>query len=375
MAFPASAVSGNSHDFSDTKGHWAEEEIRLASSSRQTNSDRWVDGYPDGTFRPEAEVSRAEFVKMLLAAMYLYSYTDTAEFLHEFSSSAESGRGFTDMGGHWLTGAGWTQTALDFGLIRPDDYPGGAFCPDQPATRLEAAVMIVRVLGLVCPAGQSDQEELPFTDADAIPRELRGFVFQAVEAGVLEGYPDQTFRGDKTVTRAESVKMIFRALGYMEEGVDREVEAFAEEGWTADGGQKQQIKLWLSAPAQLVDGVIYLPARDVYAAYERLHGRTGKDFSWIRWDVENQQFHMNNFVYTLIAGAGDARYGYSPYSSKLDEWSKTFPAPARLLYGELMIPVCGVEGPFCTDIWGEARWDGEAKTLVLPLWNQQTPSS
>ena len=31
------------------------------------------------------------------------------------------------MDGHWLTKEGWTQAALDFGLILPSDYPGGAF--------------------------------------------------------------------------------------------------------------------------------------------------------------------------------------------------------------------------------------------------------
>ena len=41
IIFPASAFSENPYDFSDTKGHWAEEEIRLASCNRHTNGDRW----------------------------------------------------------------------------------------------------------------------------------------------------------------------------------------------------------------------------------------------------------------------------------------------------------------------------------------------
>lgn len=89
--------------------------------------------------------------KMLAAATYLYPYADTAKFLHEFSSYAKSGEMLTDMDGHWLTKEGWTQAALDFGLILPSDYPGGAFLPSQPATRLEAAVMIVRHLGWSTP--------------------------------------------------------------------------------------------------------------------------------------------------------------------------------------------------------------------------------
>ena len=60
--------------------------------------------------------------------------------------------------------------------------------------------IIVRALGLVYPAQQSTQEELPFTDAAAIPQELRGYVFQAVKAGVLEGYPDNTFGGWRSMS-------------------------------------------------------------------------------------------------------------------------------------------------------------------------------
>lgn len=176
LVFPARAFSENPYDFSDTAGHWAQGEIKAASSNRHANGDRWVNGYPDGSFRPDAEVTRAEFVKMLLAANYLASYTDTAKFLHEASAYAGSGKTPADLDNHWLTREGWTQTALDFGLILPADYPGGAFLPDQPATRAEAAVMIIRMLGLAYPAKNSAQEELPFTDAEAIDPALRGYV-------------------------------------------------------------------------------------------------------------------------------------------------------------------------------------------------------
>ncbi len=375
MIFPASAFSENPYDFSDTKGHWAEEEIRLASCNRHTNGDRWVNGYPDGTFRPGAQVSRAEFVKMLAAATYLYPYTDTAKFLHEFSSYAKSGEMLTDMDGHWLTKEGWTQAALDFGLILPSDYPGGAFLPSQPATRLEAAVMIVRALGLVYPAQQSTQEELPFTDAAAIPQELRGYVFQAVKAGVLEGYPDNTFGGGKTITRAEAVAMIFRALDYMEQGIDREIKVFVTESSDyLPENEKQRIKLNLSVPAQVIDGTIYVSLRDIFASYFELY-RDGGGISKMIWDVEQQQLTMDSLVYILMAGAGDVRYEYSPYTTELSQWSKKFPLPARMLYGSLMVPVYTSDTPSITDIWWNTQWDEMTKILVLPLVPMITPNS
>lgn len=369
IIFPASAFSENPYDFSDTKGHWAEEEIRLASCNRHTNGDRWVNGYPDGTFRPGAQVSRAEFVKMLAAATYLYPYADTAKFLHEFSSYAKSGEMLTDMDGHWLTKEGWTQAALDFGLILPSDYPGGAFLPSQPATRLEAAVMIVRALGLVYPAQQSTQEELPFTDAAAIPQELRGYVFQAVKAGVLEGYPDNTFGGSKTITRAEAVAMIFRALDYMEQGIDREIKVFVTESSDyLPENEKQRIKLNLSVPAQVIDGAIYIPARELIAANANLYHEHTYDE---RWEVNSQRLEMTYASNQFRAGPGDTRYDYTPYGPT--GW--TFPVPARLLYGELMIPVYSSEVKSLSALCFNVEWDAEAKILVVPVSEKGPPMS
>lgn len=369
MIFPVSAFSENPYDFSDTKGHWAEEEIRLASCNRQVNGDRWVNGYPDGTFRPGAQVSRAEFVKMLAAATYLYPYADTVKFLHEFSSYAKSGETLTDMDGHWLTNESWTQAALDFGLILPSDYPGGAFLPSQSATRLEAAVMIVRALGLVYPAQQSAQEELPFTDATAIPQELRGYVFQAVTAGVLEGYPDNTFGGGKTITRAEAVAMIFRALDYMEQGINREIQVFVTEANEyLPENEKQRLKLNLSVPAQVIDGVVYIPARDLIAANADLyHYHTNNE----RWEVDRQRLSVTCASYEFCAGPGDTGYNYSPYP--FTGW--TFPVPARLLYGELMIPVCTPEANSLSGLCFDVEWDAEAKILVVPVSEKEPPTS
>lgn len=369
MIFPASALE-NPYDFSDTKGHWAEEEIRLASCNRQVNGDRWVNGYPDGTFRPGAQVSRAEFVKMLAAATYLYPYADTVKFLHEFSSYAESGETLTDMDGHWLTKDGWTQAALDFGLILPSDYPGGAFLPSQSATRLEAAVMIVRALGLVCLAQQSAQEELPFTDATAIPQELRGYVFQAVTAGVLEGYPDNTFGGGKTITRAEAVTMISRALDYMEQGIDRKIKVFVTEANEyLPENEKQRIKLQLSVPAQVIDGAVYVPARELIAANAALyHGHTYNE----HWETDGQRLNMTYASNQFSAGPGDEQYNYTPYCGT-SGW--LFPVPARLLYGELMIPVYTPEVKSLSGLCFDVEWDAEAKILVVPMSEQYPPTS
>ena len=66
LLLPAAAADSTDGSFSDIQGHWAQEQIEAAVRSG------WVNGYPDGTFRPDATVTRAEFVKMLLDAEDIY---------------------------------------------------------------------------------------------------------------------------------------------------------------------------------------------------------------------------------------------------------------------------------------------------------------
>ncbi|MNY39088.1 Endo-1,4-beta-xylanase A precursor [compost metagenome] len=70
--------------------------------------------------------------------------------------------------------------------------------------------MLNNVLHL--PAGQS----LPFADASSIPRWASPAVASAVQADILSGYEDRTFRPDVSITRAEAAVMIARAAGLAE---------------------------------------------------------------------------------------------------------------------------------------------------------------
>lgn len=59
----ANAEFQNTADFKDIKGHWAEERIKEAADKGHIN------GYPDGTFRPESRVSVDEFIKMVIMSL------------------------------------------------------------------------------------------------------------------------------------------------------------------------------------------------------------------------------------------------------------------------------------------------------------------
>src|SRR5690606_19518343 len=56
--------------YTDTIGHWAEADIARASEMGRVN------GYPDGTFAPQREITRAQFATMLARALALPSQSD-----------------------------------------------------------------------------------------------------------------------------------------------------------------------------------------------------------------------------------------------------------------------------------------------------------
>lgn len=365
MALPASAAA--EPRFSDVRpGKWYFELVNDYAANGL------IEGYGDGTFRPAANVTRAEFVKLLLSITHLQPESDTAEYLHAISTAKSDA--LTDMDGHWLTTQGWTQVALDFGLILPSDYPDGAFLPDRPATRYEAAVMITRILGLVYPAKNSTEKELPFTDEKAIPPSLRGYVFQAAEAGVLKGYPDGSVQGERMITRAEAVAMASRALAYMEQGIDPDIRVYVEQNWLPMD-ERTQVEVPLSNPVQVIDGTMYLPAWNLLAAYDSFDNYPFEwNYSGIWWDAELQQLYIDD-GYVLVAGAGDARFEYSPSGWTISDGSDSFPAPARMLYGELMVPVYAPGWSDQLPIWRNVQWDAETKTLTMPMVRRQIPLS
>lgn len=110
---------------------------------------------------------------------------------------------FTDVTGNWA--AGYIQTLLDAGVLKvPAD---GLFNPSAPVTRLSFAVWISRALELAPP-----NKPLNFRDAAAIPSADQSAVAAAVAAGLLQGYPDGTFRPQAPITRAELATIIGRNL-------------------------------------------------------------------------------------------------------------------------------------------------------------------
>jgi len=122
----------------------------------------------------------------------------------EIEMPSEPTSALLDIAGHW--GEVYILEAVEKKLVQ--GYPDGTFRPDQPITRAEFLVMLVKALGL-----KGGEAALPFTDRDKIGPWAREAVAIAVQEGIVTGYADGTFRPDAYITRAEMAVMIARALG------------------------------------------------------------------------------------------------------------------------------------------------------------------
>lgn len=153
----------------------------------------YVMGYPDGTVRPNGSITRAEVSTILFR---LLSDKTRDEYFTTESS-------FTDVkAGAWYNNS--IATLEKAGVI-VDTAKGGAFRPNEAITRAELAAMLAQF---------SDAKPVKGVKFSDVPAEHWAYEAIAIAAkmGWIEGYPDGTFRPDATITRAEMMTLVNRAL-------------------------------------------------------------------------------------------------------------------------------------------------------------------
>ncbi len=110
----------------------------------------------------------------------------------------------TDISLHW--GYKYIDRLVRMGII--SGYEDSTFRPDRTISRAEFATIITKAGGLA----PDSQTALTFSDAESIPGWARPAIAAAVQAGIISGYEDNTFRPDRQITRAELATMIVRAM-------------------------------------------------------------------------------------------------------------------------------------------------------------------
>lgn len=176
LAVPAAAVS-----FSDLAGHWGEEYIMKWAEKGVIN------GYPDGTFQPNKEITRAEVCKVLALAYRLDTDVEPTAF-----SDVEEGKWYYE----------YIQACAGAGVV--NGYPDGSFAPNAPITRSEAVKMVCIAAGI--PEYTTGCED--FSDWDQTPAWAEGYWNALHKEGVIDGYEDGTIRPTRNISRAEMVKIL-----------------------------------------------------------------------------------------------------------------------------------------------------------------------
>lgn len=184
----------NERSFADIKGHWAQQTIEILAS-------RWlVDGTKEDQFSPNMRLTRAQFAKMLAAAMDLKPVHPSTPTFRDLSSS------------HW--GYEWIEAAAEAGWVQGDR---GEFRPDDVLTREQMMIMLIRALGEEGKQFALNDKEikaaLDFKDSDQISPWAESYVALAVSHGFIQGTNGKVLPLQSS-TRAEAAAVIYRLLSH-----------------------------------------------------------------------------------------------------------------------------------------------------------------
>lgn len=154
-----------------------------------------VGGFPDGTFRPNQPVTRAQYAVQLQKAFTKPDRSPTKQFTDVPPNS------------QWATAV---DRAVKANFM--SGYPEGDFRPDQQVSRVEAVTSMAQGLGLKQPA---DPEAIlqAYSDRTQVPSWARGRIAAAIQAGIFSGDQDtQLLNPSQPASRADIAALVYKGL-------------------------------------------------------------------------------------------------------------------------------------------------------------------
>lgn len=167
-------------EFRDTSTHWAQDTVSVFTKLGV------IQGYSDGSFQPDASITRAEFATVIAKLFGLTASTQAT---------------LSDVKQHWAAAA--INALAGTGII--SGYSDGTFKPDQEITRAEIIAIIAKLVELkpaVTNAG--------FADIDGAWNKAQ--INAAAQMGIISGVAEGRFSPDKVATRAEALTILLRVL-------------------------------------------------------------------------------------------------------------------------------------------------------------------
>ncbi len=184
--------------FPDVKNHWARPFIEALAKRRILN------GYPDGSFRPDHSVTRAEFAAIITSTF------DTIPYRREYIP-------FVDVpASHWA----FSAIKKSYETVFISGFPNRLFRPSNRITRANALVSIVSGLGFTSSVDRDLLGVLPqiYRDYDRIPDYAKIAIAISTKAGLVASYPDiKLLNPTLAATRADISVFVYQTLVYLQE--------------------------------------------------------------------------------------------------------------------------------------------------------------
>ncbi|WP_016951263.1 S-layer homology domain-containing protein [Anabaena sp. PCC 7108] len=183
-------AKGIQTSFSDiSKDYWAKDYIAELAAMEI------IGGFPDGSFRPNAPVTRAEFAK-LLQQVFIKSKVRPAIAFRDIPRR------------HWAYDAIRETYEMGFFTTLGSKY----FNPTQKLTRLDVLITLAKGLNYQ-PTGSVNKILSIYNDASSIRGEHRDLIAAITENGVVVNYPNiKLLNGKKVATRVEVCALLYRAM-------------------------------------------------------------------------------------------------------------------------------------------------------------------
>lgn len=188
VAADVTPPDGTGSQFRDVQGHWAQAYIEALAAQNI------ISGFPDGTYRPTAPVTRAQFAAIINKAFNPAAQRPSLDFVDVRSN-------------FW--GYQAIQSAYRGGFLA--GYPGRVFLPEQQIPRVQVLVSLANGLGL---SSTNISNALSvYGDASQIPSYATSPVAAATQRNIVVNYPNvNQLNPNREATRAEVAAFVYQAL-------------------------------------------------------------------------------------------------------------------------------------------------------------------
>jgi hypothetical protein len=175
------------HKYPDVIGYWGEPYVSILASRGI------IGGFPDGTFHPNDNITRAQFAAIAVKALNVSPNTGASSF-NDVAAK------------YW--GAAAIGAVSNAGLVT--GFPDGTFKPEDKLTRAQALVILAKALG----NGYSDARELAnYSDAPTVPGWALPSVTRAASAHIIANFPDPAVISPNAfATRGEVAALMYQTL-------------------------------------------------------------------------------------------------------------------------------------------------------------------